>query len=276
MNLLELEEYLSDIVSFRPLATKAKGWINQAVFEIASDFELPSLRIRTPLVYHTSVSQFLYDLPISAPDAWVSGQSYALNDKVLAGSDTYICILAHTSGVLTQPPTGVNYLTVWKLLIEGTALYHKRMIKCRNSEMDLLSLYYDMHQIDSIDPFHDNTDTLVSSVAVEENQFEIYPMADDELEMWFYRRPVNMVNPGDSPDGVPPEYHRRVIIPKVALINFEIIQNFAIKPLFQNLQYWKDKYREGLYGDNAGDVGMINFFAKSRFHSRSGGRDPLP
>lgn len=218
MTLSELKDELRSLGVVGSYSSSFTGWLNDAVLEIASDFELPKLKLRESTSLTTTTSDWIYDLP---------------------------------------------------------ATYHKKVFKCRNEDYTQIKIAREIDYIDQIDHDHDETGDSVSDVAVEGGQIAIYPKANDTLYLWFYRLPVSMSATTDEPDGIPSSYHTRVIIPKVIIKNFLLIGGTG-ELLFNDIGYWQARYRAGLYGESGGDVGMINFFAKSKGVKRHGGRDPLP
>jgi len=53
-----------------------------------------------------------------AGPSWATATTYALNDIVIQGTDSYICILGHTSSTSDEPGVGTNWTTYW--LLKGT------------------------------------------------------------------------------------------------------------------------------------------------------------
>ncbi len=277
MNFIKLQMELELIAGDR-LSENFKSWLNNAVLELASDFELPDLRISEPVVFVTKDTEWLYDLPNSNRTTWATATSYALGADVVNDEGVYNCILAHTSGATTEPGVGVSWATNWELITTGISIFQKKLIKVLsvNGDGEEVKLYRSFRNIEEEDYAHADTGDYVEALGVENKKIAIYPMADDTLQMWFYRRPVDMDADSDEPDGIPEEYHRRVILPKVVLQNFEIIQNMAINAPQITLKYWQNKYEEGLYGTLKGDVGMINYLVKIKGGARiRGGSNPL-
>ena len=219
MNFSRLKQELGFPTHDNALAALGGQWINDAILELAGDFELPKLRLKTPTTLTVTEDDWLYDLP-----------------------DTY----------------------------------HKKLFKVRDSDGNKVSIFKDIGVIDNLDYDHDETGDNVTVVAFEENKIAIFPKAAEELSLWFYRLPVAMSVDGDEPDGIPSSYHERVILPKVIIKNFRLLMDMSVDMPHKSLDYWKDRYQEGLYGNLHGDVGMINFFAKSKRIKRHGGRNPLP
>jgi len=63
MNLGELERALKLSVQDRSLEDQFPAWINNAILELAADFELPALKLRTPYTLSITTATWLYDLP---------------------------------------------------------------------------------------------------------------------------------------------------------------------------------------------------------------------
>lgn len=223
MNLTRLTAELALYIRDDVLEAYSTSWLNDAILEIASDFELPDLRLREPTALTTTTANWLYSLP---------------------------------------------------------ATYHKKLFKVRNENYDQLSICRDIQTIESIDYDHDETGDSVTNIAIEgvndTAKIAIYPKANDTLYLWYYRLPVSMSAGTDEPDGIPPEYHERVIIPKVIAKNYRNLTDMAVKQTHQSIMYWEKKYKTGLYGEPGGDIGMINYFAKNKGVRKHGGRDPLP
>lgn len=278
MNLVRLKRELGLIVDNSALEASYKDWLNDAVLEIASDFELPDLRLIEPVIFHIKDDEWLYDLP-KEYDAWVTATSYVIGDRVEEGDAAYECILGHTAGAASQPGTGASWATYWVVLWEGLYYYHKKLFAARNGDDCRITIHKDIQRIIASDPDHDETDTYVSTVGVQDNndggKLATYPMCDDELSLWFYRLPTPMDSEDDEPEGIPAQFHAQVLIPKVVVQNFEIINSMAIKPLTQNIAYWHERLRLGLYGEPRGQIGLINFLAKGKSTRTHGGSDPL-
>jgi hypothetical protein len=161
--------------------------------------------------------------------------------------------------------------------------YMKKLFRCRNSNSDKVTICRSMDSIESLDYDHDETGDYVTHVAVQDkqgvsNRFQIgiFPKANDTLSLWFYERPTVLTLPGDELTCIPDRYQDRVVIPKVVIKNWELLQDLVVDAPHNSLKWWKDKYRIGLYGEPHGDIGMINCFARDRKPRRHGGSDPLP
>ncbi len=219
MTLAELEMELRLIVSDASLAPFFKNWINQAIRELAGEFELPALKMIVPTSLEVDAEHWLYDLP---------------------------------------------------------ANYHKKLWHCASPSNPHVRVLRGIDELDRIDPYHTETGNWVDKVAVSPDQLGIYPMAADTLSLWYYKLPEVLGDPQDPVRCIPPEFQPRVIIPKVVIKNFRILQDLIANPPHQSLAWWQAEYSNGLYGTRGGDIGMINYFAKVRGVRRHGGRDPLP
>ena len=65
MNLGEIESELALYVQDDSLVVHFKGWINNAILEIANDFALPALKLKDPVTLTITESDWLYDMPSS-------------------------------------------------------------------------------------------------------------------------------------------------------------------------------------------------------------------
>jgi hypothetical protein len=155
--------------------------------------------------------------------------------------------------------------------------YHKQVFQVRRGDQrEPVVMLREMADLDQLDPDHDETGQRVTRVAVEAGKIGIFPKAEDSLWLWYYRKPVPMEKPQDEPDGIPPAFRYRVLISKVVIRNFKLLQDLMVQPPHQSLAWWTEEYRAGLYGSPRGDIGMLNYFARAKGPRRQGGRDPLP
>lgn len=63
MNLGELETALKEQIQDTSLNKYFPAWINNAILELAADFELPALRLTTPYAFSITTDDWLFDLP---------------------------------------------------------------------------------------------------------------------------------------------------------------------------------------------------------------------
>lgn len=219
MNLNELETQLALYILDDSLYVNFKGWINNAILEIANDFTLPALRLKSPTTLTVTESNWLYDLP---------------------------------------------------------STYQKKVFKCYDSNWDKVTIKRSLDDIDELDIDHDDTGDHVTHVAVRDSQIGIYPMAAESINLWFYEKPTDLDVGTDEPTCIPKQYHDRVIIPKIVIKAYHLLIDMSSQPPHQSLAWWMAKYRAGLYGEQGGDIGMLNVLARDKGVKRTGGRDPLP
>lgn len=121
--------------------------------------------------------------------------------------------------------------------------------------------------LDDLDPEHDDTGTAIQRIAVEGDQIAVWPLAAESLSVWYYRRPVDMVQDQDAPDGIPEPYHYRVLVPMVLLRAFrDYPPDLPYGVLGDNrlmLQLWERRLHEGLYG-NGVFPGMLHYIQKAQ------------
>jgi len=159
--------------------------------------------------------------------------------------------------------------------------FHKKLFRCLDKDGNQVTICRTVDDLIDLDPDHDETGDRVTHVAVDETgpskYLYTYPKADDTLALWFYEKPRRLQYDDDVPNLMPPEFHGRVIIPKVVVKNFRLLQDMASDSPHQSLIYWEEQYRKGLYGEPRGEIGLINYLARAKGGPRRhGGRDPLP
>jgi len=221
MNLARLKSELSVIIRDDSLEPYFTDWLNDAVNEIATDFDLPYLRLLSPESFAVTTSTWLYDPP---------------------------------------------------------ATYHKNLFKATDSNWTRIYVCKRWEEMDSLDLDHDETGDNVTTIAVTEEaqQIGIYPLATETIKLWYYKKPTDMEDEDDEPSCIPEHFRYRVLIPKVVIRNFKLLQDLMVQVPHQSLMWWEEELRRGLYGSPRGDIGMINFFAKARKPKKSGGSNPLP
>lgn len=151
--------------------------------------------------------------------------------------------------------------------------YHKNLFEARNGVYSRISILSDISTLIGKDPDHDETGTVVTAVAVQNLKIGIYPKADDTVNLWYYRKPGALVTDagGDADarlDCIPDEFHARLIIPKVVVMNLDAMIDSVIEPPLQSVNYWHGTYSRGLYGSPRGDLGFVHWLA------RHGGNKP--
>jgi len=124
--------------------------------------------------------------------------------------------------------------------------YMKQVFKVSNSaHLKGIGIDRDVQVIDEIDPDHDETGNDVNRVAIEELTDDaviaVYPKANDTLNLWYYRQPVDMSATTDTPDGIPSYYHRKALIPLIVLKAFRVYPELATEVRGDGtraLEYW--------------------------------------
>jgi hypothetical protein len=119
--------------------------------------------------------------------------------------------------------------------------------------------------IEDTDPLHTQTGDSVQRVAVEGDQILVFPLATDTLNVWFYRKPIPMVNPTDTPDGIEAAFHYRVLVPMVVLRGFRLYPELISEIPGDNtksLAWWTQRLNAGLYGDTV-QIGLIQALQKN-------------
>jgi|GEM_PF-2459099 len=223
MNLGELVQEIGLIVQDPSLERFFERWVNQAILALATDFDLPALKLIRPATFNVSTADWVFD----APDNFLKG-----------------------------------------------------LFKCRDSAGNKVHICNSIDKLDDLDPDHTEIGDHITDIAVMEHgtgkKFCVYPKANETAQVWFFERPAVLVKAGDIPTCIPEGFHHRVIIPKVVLNNFRLLQDMATEAPHQSLAYWEEEYRKGLFGTPRGDNGLFSVIAKSLNPRRHGGRDPLP
>jgi hypothetical protein len=174
---------------------------------------------------------------------------------------------------LNEPALLLVTTSTWLFNIPAT--YQKQLFRAADSEYTPIHILQDLNLLDERDLDHDDTGDHVTHVAVRDQKIGIYPMADESIKLWFYKLPTTLDGLGDIPTCIPTAYHSRVIIPKVVIKNFRVLQDLVIDAPHQSLMFWQREYQKGLYGEPYGDIGMINYLAREKPPRRHGGRDPI-
>ena len=221
IDLTRLFEELVIIIQEPALEGYFVNWLNDAMFEIATDFDLPTLRLLEP-VDHAVVNT-----------SWLS-----------------------------TPP----------------AAFHKKLFRAADSDWNQIYVCDRWEELDAADISHQDTGDHVTMIAATEDgvSFGHYPLVNETIKLWFYQKPTEMTEESHEPTCIPEQFRIRVLIPKVVVKNFKLLQDMMVQPPIQSLLWWEEELRRGLYGSPRGDIGMINFFAKARPPKRHGGKTPLP
>lgn len=180
-------------------------------------------------------------------------------------------------------------VTVDKYIYDLPEDFQKKLFKVYNGDFltypgnplaSKVWLCHDFDELDRRDITHQETGDRVTHIAWQDvgmaPQIGIHPLANDTLYLWYYARPPKLVDDGDVPRWMPEDYHYRVIVPKIIIKNFQLMQDLIKDAPHQSLVYWEEQYKKGLYGEMRGDIGLIHTLARNKQPRRHGGRDPLP
>lgn len=130
-------------------------------------------------------------------------------------------------------------------------------------------------ELETLDPGHTFTAPHPEKYAVLSRTIGVFPKAADTLYLWFYEKPTPLKDARDVPTCIPDSYHHRVIIPKLVIKNFRILQDMIVMAPHQSIAFWQTEYKNGLYGERGGDMGLVNVIARENPPRRHGGRDPI-
>lgn len=163
--------------------------------------------------------------------------------------------------------------------------FHKKLFRVANSGVTPwghVHIHRDIEDLTRRNMAHDTTGDHVTGVAtaMQGKGWVLgvgpLPIAQEVLQLWYYRKPAILEKPDDVPDCIPPEYHYRVIVVTTVLKNFRLFTDAIEDGPMKSVTYWESLYRKGLYGDPGGDIGLINYIAKLKGGPRrTGGRDPV-
>lgn len=153
--------------------------------------------------------------------------------------------------------------------------YMKKVFKCYDSNWDRIALKRSLDDLDELDIDHDDTGDHVTHIAIRDTKIGIYPMAAEDIRLWFYKKPTDLVSESNELTCIPAQYHSRVVVSKVVIKAYHLLMDMAVNPPEKSLLWWKAKYHAGLFGDGS-DIGMLNVFARDKKPRRRGGLTPLP
>ena len=139
-------------------------------------------------------------------------------------------------------------------------VFHKKVWKVhRPGALQGIAVANTLRAIDMLDPAHTATGTNVTDVGVEHAQLAIYPMANQTLSLWFYRRPTTLTGDTDTPDFLPDSFHYKVIIPRVVLRAMRLYPELATNDggdATRALAIWQQRLLQGMYGDGI-SIGLL-------------------
>ena len=228
MNLEQMQIELSLIVKDASLQPLLVGWINAAILDVATDYDLPPLALAEPYSLGVDTSKWLWPLP-------------EIFHKNL-------------------------FMVKWT---DGSGNQH-RIHHIHKNPAHLI------HQN------HTRTGDRVQELAVvpQGNSFflGVHPLANQNLDLWFYRKPAVLVKDADVCDCIPFNFVPQVIYPKVIIKNYQfIVDQVPDFPMGAGaLQYWQGELAKGLFGARGQGTGLLGYF-QINFHPprRTGGRDPI-
>ena len=175
---------------------------------------------------------------------------------------------------LQEPVSLTVNETDW--LYDMPSSYQKNLFKCYDSDWSKITVKRSLSDLDAADIDHDETADHVTRVAVRDLKIGIYPKAAEDIKLWFYEKPTDLVESVDVLTCIPEAYHYRVVISKVVVKNYHLLMDMSTNPPHRSLEWWRGNYSEGLFGSARGDIGLINCLARDKKPKRRGGRDPLP
>jgi hypothetical protein len=163
---------------------------------------------------------------------------------------------------------------------EAPESFMKKLLRCYNSAGSQVKVLDRLEQLDYKDWDHGQTGTNITHICAFEHggkkYFGYFPKATETIKVWFYEAPARLEKDSDVPDFCPPQFHSDVILPRIIVKNFELLQDMVKEAPYSSLGYWLQRQRAGLYGSGGtGEIGLINYLAKQRGIRRHGGRDPL-
>lgn len=218
-----------------------------------------------------NLSQLEIELHMVLRDVTVQ-QSFPtwLNQSMLELAQSYELpdLKLKTPAVLTTVNTEWQYDIFDDVAHPQGYVYLKKLFRVTNPSDDdrNVPIARSIQAIDELDKDHNETDTEITKIGIEGRTLAVHRMATDSLNLWFYRRPVDMVNSTDEPDGLDRQYHYTVLIPHVVLRAFRIYPDLAVATFGENtraLQWWSGRLRAGIYGD-ASTIGLLSNLAKNR------------
>jgi hypothetical protein len=178
---------------------------------------------------------------------------------------------------MDQPFVGDVTTANW--LYQLPSIYHKNVFRARNSDPNeywFNPIYRSIEEIDAKDFDHNETAPYVECLGIADGHMAIYPKANNQIYLWFYRKP----DTAGAITEIPDEWISKVLTPRIVLRCFRTYPDLARESIAENplaLEYWRTLQREGLYGSAAtGGTGFLNAQSKSKKPRRHGGSNPLP
>ena len=228
MNLGTMKDELGELMKNRgTLLSWLSNWINAAILEVATDYDLPPLALAEPYSLGVDTSKWLWPLP---------------------------------------------------------EIFHKNlfMVKWTDGNGDQHQIRIHKNPAHLIHQNHTKTDDRVHELGVvpQGNSFflGVHPLANQNLDLWFYQKPAVLVKDADVCDCIPFNFVPQVIYPKVIIKNYQfIVDQVPDFPMSAGaLQYWQGELTKGLLGAPGQGIGLLNYFnINYNPPRRTGGRDPV-
>ena len=222
MNLGQMQSELTRIIEDDGLRERLVGWINDAILEIATNYDLPPLALADP-----------YSLTVD--------------------TSTWLCPLPAT--------------------------FHKNLFMAKFGRKPL-TIYKNPAFLSGKDHtiVRDQVNEVVVIPRGSKFYLGVYPLAEHDIDLWFYQKPAILKTPDDVCDCIPPNFISSVIYPKLIIKNFQVIVDQVIDfPISAgSLQYWQNELTRGLHGGTGYGPGLLGYF-NLNYHPprRTGGRDPI-
>ena len=179
---------------------------------------------------------------------------------------------------LKTPASLITVNTAWQYNLTAAThassyAFQKKLFRVTNDLFDTgMRIDTDILLIDDIDPDHSDTGTDVQRVAYElegRNNaiLATWPMANDVLSLWFYRKPTALTLDTQFPDFLPDEYVVDVLIPRLVLRAFRLWPELATEggagDATRAMVLWTQRYHDGIYGGE-GKIGLLDALRKSK------------
>lgn len=228
MNLGQMKTELGMIVKDDSLSPFLVGWINDAILEVATDYDLPPLALADSYTLSVDTSKWLWALP-------------EIFHKHI-------------------------FLAKWVNSTDGS----KHRLHVHKNPAHLIR------------KDHTRIGDRVHEVAVipqgKDFYLGIHPLADQDLDLWFYQKPAILEDTADVCDCIPFNFIPQVIYPKIIIKNYQFIVDQVMDFPFTTgpIQYWMGELAKGLNGARGQGTGLLGYF-NINFHPprRTGGRDPI-
>jgi len=173
---------------------------------------------------------------------------------------------------LKTPASLATVNTEWRYNITDAThpdgfTYMKNVFRITSSTFEHgFTVEEDWGALDSLDRDHSDTGTSVQRVFLDGGSLGVWPMANDTLDLWWYRRPTAMAQLNDEPDGLPAEFHYKVLVPYVivhrALRFYPDDLGYAVAgDNTKAMLRWQGILNQGLYGDSV-QIGLIPYLTK--------------